>query len=72
MKKLMSFCFLMLAMISIANAENNIEMAEGLYSSGKIYVVVACLAIIVLGIFIYLFTLDKRIKKVENNFQEKK
>ncbi len=68
----MSFCFLMLAMISIANAENNIEMAEGLYSSGKIYVVVACLAIIVLGIFIYLFTLDKRIKKVENNFQEKK
>lgn len=72
MKKLISICFLLFAMISLVHAENTVEMAEGLYSSGKIYVVVACIAIIVVGIFIYLFSMDRRIKKVENNFKEKK
>lgn len=34
-------------------------------SSGKIYVVMAVVVVIVLGIFIYLMNLDRKIKKLE-------
>ena len=40
-------------------------MAVDLRSSGKIYVVVAVIAIIFLGLAVYLFSIDKRIKKIE-------
>jgi len=36
-------------------------------SNGKIYVVVAVVVVIVLGIFIYLLNLDKKITKLEKN-----
>ena len=36
-------------------------------SNGKIYVVVAVVVVIVLGIFIYLMNLDKKISKLEKN-----
>ncbi|MES2778011.1 MAG: hypothetical protein V4722_27780 [Bacteroidota bacterium] len=42
-----------------------VEMATGMRSSGKIYVVVAVLSMILMGLFIYLFTLDKKISKLE-------
>ena len=35
-------------------------------SNGKIYVVVACVVVIVSGIYIYLINLDRKIKKLEN------
>ena len=34
-------------------------------SQGKIYVVVATIVIILLGIFIYLILIDKRLRKIE-------
>jgi CcmD family protein len=40
-------------------------MADGLRSSGKIYVVVAVLLTVLSGIFIYLFRLDRKISKLE-------
>ena len=43
-----------------------VEMAEGLRSSGKIYVVVAVLVTILLGIVLYLVKLDRKIKKMED------
>lgn len=42
-----------------------VEMASGLRSEGKIYVVVLVLSIIILGLFGYLFYLDKKISKKE-------
>lgn len=42
-----------------------IEMATGLRSSGKIYVVVIVIAVIFLGIIAYLFSIDRRVKKLE-------
>ena len=42
-------------------------MAVDLRSSGKIYVVVAVITVVVLGLFIYLFTIDKKIKKLEQD-----
>jgi len=41
------------------------EPTDFMRSSGKIYVVIAVVVIIVLGIFIYLLNLDKKIKKLE-------
>ncbi|PRD54819.1 CcmD family protein [Sphingobacterium gobiense] len=46
-------------------AQNQIEMATGLRSSGKIYVVVLVLLTIFVVLGVFLFMLDKRIKKLE-------
>ncbi len=42
-----------------------VEMADTLRGSGKIYIVVGVIAIIFIGIVVYLFTLDRRISKIE-------
>ena len=39
--------------------------ADLMRSNGKIYVVVAVLVTILVGVFVYLFSLDRRIKKLE-------
>ncbi len=40
-------------------------MADVMRSNGKIYVVVAVIAIIFIGLMIYLFKIDKRVSKLE-------
>lgn len=42
-----------------------VEMASGLRSSGKIYVVVIVIAVIFIGLIVYLFSIDRRVKKLE-------
>lgn len=68
MKKLGLAIALMLINIYTTFAQDNtgVEMAEGLRSSGKIWVVVAVLLTIVIGMYIFLFTIDKKIKKLED------
>ncbi|HAS40241.1 MAG TPA: CcmD family protein [Microscillaceae bacterium] len=44
-------------------------MADALRASGKIYVVVVVLGIVLTGIFIYLISLDRKIKKIEQEVQ---
>ncbi len=41
-------------------------MEEYFYESGKIKVVVAVVAIVLIGLFIYIFTLERRLRKIEN------
>ncbi len=43
------------------------DKTDFMRSNGKIYVVLAIVVTIVIGIFIYLFNLDKKIKKLERN-----
>ncbi|NIK74028.1 hypothetical protein FHS56_001541 [Thermonema lapsum] len=43
---------------------SEVEMADALRANGKIYVVVAVLATIFLGIVLYLLTLDRKVKKL--------
>ncbi len=38
---------------------------------GKIFVVVAVLAVILVGIFIYLFSIDRKVRKMEEELHEK-
>lgn len=46
-----------------------VEMATGLYQSGKIYVVVIVAAIIMLGILVYLLTIDRKLSKLEKEIK---
>lgn len=65
MKKIASIvCFLLLA-LPFAGFSQDVEMADALRQSGKIYVVVAVIAVIFAGLAIYLFSLDKKISKIE-------
>ena len=43
----------------------NVEMADIMRSNGKIYVVVAVIALIFIGLMIYLYRIDQRVKNLE-------
>jgi CcmD family protein len=62
LKSLMLLALVALPFLSKAQA---VEMADTLRGSGKIYIVVGVIAIIFIGIVVYLFTLDRRISKIE-------
>jgi hypothetical protein len=51
--------------VKAEQATEKVQMADGLRSNGKIYVVVAILVTILLGLFIYVIRLDKKISKLE-------
>lgn len=57
---------LLLALPQTARPESLPEMADAFRSNGKIYVVVACLLLVLTGIFIFLLMLEKRLSKLEN------
>jgi CcmD family protein len=60
------FCLLLLSSaLTFAQDTDGVEMAGELRSSGKIYVVVAVLAAIFIGLAFYLFSMDNRLKKIE-------
>ena len=56
---------------AVAQNSGQVEMADGLRTSGKIYVVVAVIALIILGMLILLFGMDKRISKIEKSVSNK-
>ncbi|MGY8952505.1 MAG: CcmD family protein [Flavobacteriales bacterium] len=47
-----------------------VEMASGLRSEGKIYVVVGVLSIIFIGIVVYLISIDKKVTKLEKKINK--
>jgi hypothetical protein len=56
---------------SYAGPENTkVEMADQFRSNGKIYVVVAVLSTILLGMILYTITLDRRLNKLENETKQ--
>lgn len=48
------------------------EMADTFRSEGKIYVVVAIILIVLTGLILYLFLLDRKMNKLERMIAEKK
>lgn len=65
MKKIIFALILMLSSVQLFAQTGQIEMADTMRSNGKIYVVVICIVIILAGLLVYLFSLDKRLKKIE-------
>jgi hypothetical protein len=46
-------------------------MADAMRANGKIYVIVAIILIVLLGLIAYLFVLDRKEKKLENMLEER-
>jgi CcmD family protein len=61
--------FLLLVSITLsftASAQaSDIEMADQFRADGKIYVVIAVVSVILIGLFAYLFRLEKKIADLE-------
>lgn len=47
--------------------DSTIEMADVMRENGKIFVVVAVVLAILIGLFLYLIRLDKKISNIEKN-----
>jgi CcmD family protein len=61
---------LLLAPLAFAQTpEANPAMADDLRASGKIYVVVAVVAIIVAGLLAYLISLDRKVSRLEKEMK---
>ena len=59
-------CGLLLSSVVFAQNEP-VAMADTMRSNGKIYVVVAVCLTIMLGLFIYVFTVDRKVSRLEKN-----
>ncbi|MEM1121630.1 MAG: CcmD family protein [Bacteroidota bacterium] len=66
--KFLAFLFLQLVFIPSIVAQNN--NPDFMQSIGKIYVVVAVIVTIFIGIVIYLFSLQKKIKQLEDQIND--
>ena len=66
MRKILFLALLLSAYVSVFAQQNKqVEMADVMRSSGKIYVVIAVIVIVFAGLAIYLFSIDRRLKKIE-------
>jgi len=65
MKRIASLiCFSVLS-LAVSAQENAAEPTDVMKTNGKIYVVMAVVIVIVLGLFIYLISLDRKISRLE-------
>ncbi|WP_028298913.1 CcmD family protein [Olivibacter sitiensis] len=73
MKKLilLTLMGLMSFFSSFAQSSNQVEMADFLRSSGKIYVVVSVISLILVGFIVYLFTIDRKVSRLEKQRRNK-
>jgi CcmD family protein len=67
MKQLILSLIVLFGTLSIQaqDTANNVQQATGLRADGKIYVVIVVAATILLGLFLYVFRLDRKITKLE-------
>lgn len=69
-KVILFFTMLLFNLQSYAQ-DSQPEMADAMRSNGKIYVVVSVLTIVLAGIAIYLFALDRKITSIEKKINQK-
>jgi CcmD family protein len=71
-KYFLSFLLILFsAILSAQPAGERVEMADLFYKEGKIYLVIAIVAIVFLGMAIYLFWLDRKLSRLEKKMNEK-
>ncbi|RZK58232.1 MAG: CcmD family protein [Pedobacter sp.] len=71
MKKLAFTLMMLMTTLNLFAQNNEVEMADAFRSNGKIYVVVAVIVIILVGLLVYLFSLDRRLKMLEKKSTNK-
>jgi hypothetical protein len=54
----------------LAFAQDDVEMADTLRSEGKIYVVIGVIAVIFIGLIIYLISIDTKVSKLEKKLKK--
>jgi CcmD family protein len=59
------FMLMMISSITSMAQTQPVEMADGMRSNGKIYIVVAVCLTILIGLFVYVFSIDRKITKLE-------
>jgi len=62
---LLAFLWILLGIPAFAQNPAEVEMADQLRADGKIYVVVAVVSIILVGLLVFLFLLDRKIGRLE-------
>ncbi len=67
MKNVSSFILMLLFSTKIFAQAQPVQMADTMRSNGKIYIVVAVCLTILIGLFLYLFILDRKILSIEKN-----
>jgi CcmD family protein len=73
MKRLLILMVCSLPLLVFAQeTTGSVEMADTFREEGKIYVVVAVIVTILLGTGYYLWTLDRKISKLEKELRERK
>ena len=60
----LSLCALFFSFIASAQP---VEMADTMRGNGKIYVVVAVCLVILIGLFLYVVNIDRKVKKLERD-----
>ena len=68
LKYLLLVSFVVLSFAS--NAQQQAEMADTMRSNGKIFVVVGVILIVLTGLFVYLFSLDKKVSRIEKSLEK--
>lgn len=71
MKKIFTTVLLLMVTLQLFAQGQENAAVEMMQSSGKIYVVVTCAAIILIGLLLFMFTIDNRLKKLEKKSQDK-
>ena len=68
-----SITFLILLMSSFVGMaqQADVEMADQFRADGKIYVVISVVLLILIGLFIYLFSLGNKISRLEKEISKK-
>ncbi|MFT3681726.1 MAG: CcmD family protein [Ferruginibacter sp.] len=62
------FLLMMLFSASVSFAqEKEVEMADGMRSNGKIYIVVAVCLTILIGLFLYVWNIDRKVSRLEKD-----
>lgn len=71
MKKITATFLMLMFTMQLFAQEGASSVDDIMYSSGRIYVVVACVGLILLGLLFFLFRIEKRLKKLEKNSSAK-
>ena len=66
-KKIGVLTLLSATSLSVLAQSSSVEMADGLRSSGMIYVVVSVMSVILAGVLVFLFSIDKKVSKLDKN-----
>ncbi|WP_316813299.1 CcmD family protein [Pedobacter heparinus] len=65
MKKIFTTFLMLMLTLQLFAQNGSSSLSESVYASGKIYVVVACVLLILIGLLLFLFSIEKRLKKLE-------